>query len=57
MEIGVAECAGTRVAVELDGFGEERPSRGGNAEFGVLDTDVGAVDAERRLLEEADIGV
>jgi hypothetical protein len=57
VEIGVAECAGTRVAVELDGFGEERPSRGGNAEFGVLDTDVGAVDAERRLLEEADIGV
>jgi hypothetical protein len=57
MEIGVAEDAGTRVVVELDGFGEERPSRGGNAEFGVLDTDVGAVDAESRLVEEADIGV
>ncbi len=57
MEIGVVARADTRVGVELDGFGDERPSRGGNAEFGVVAADVGAVDAERRDVEEADIGV
>jgi hypothetical protein len=44
---------------ERAGLGEERPSRMemGTAELGVADTEVGAVDAERRLVFEADMGV
>lgn len=52
---------GTSVVVEVHGWGdgvEVRPSsRGGNAEFGVFDTEVGAVDAESRFVDEADMGV
>jgi len=42
-----------------DGLGEERPSGMGvgRAEFGEAETEVGAVEAERRALLEADIGV
>jgi hypothetical protein len=63
VEIEVDEVAvyDGRAAVELHGWGEGvavRPStNGGNAEFGVLDNEVGAVDAERRDVEFADIGV
>lgn len=48
---------GTTLAPELHGAGEDRPSRVGRAEIGVFDMDVGAVDVERRLVEDADIGV
>jgi len=41
------------------GLGEERPSamESGMAELGVVAIDVGAVEAERRLVLEADMGV
>ena len=44
---------------EPAGLGEERPSgmEMGTAELGVVETEVGAVEADRRLVLEADMGV
>jgi len=44
---------------EPAGLGEERPSdmERGIAELGVVAIDVGAVEAERRLVLDADMGV
>lgn len=44
---------------EPAGLGEERPSgmEMGTAELGVVAIDVGAVEAERRLVLDADMGV
>jgi hypothetical protein len=57
--IGLGPAEGGVGVTERAGLGEERPSgmEMGTAELGVADTEVGAVDAERRLVFEADMGV
>ena len=56
MELGPEVGVGVTARV---GLGEERPSgiMTGNAELGVVEDDVGAVDADRRFVLDADMGV
>jgi hypothetical protein len=57
--MGLGPADGGVGVTERDGLGEERPSgmEMETAELGVVETEVGAVETDRRLALEPDMGV